>query len=137
MADCECIPVNLCINPEDLPGGQGLQTWESDWFDIAASGVYNFTHNLALTEPWKCQPRVVAKVKTAQAGWEVDDIVFGDGSNYIGSTASAEIGWAICISQNSALGTFGNTGNYVCNKKDGGTETLSKTSVKCKLLISY
>lgn len=125
---CDCPPGGT---------GTGMRVWESDWFNIAASGVYNFTHNLSLAEPWKCLPRVIGQVTVAGGGWEVGDIVFADGSNFLGATATMEDGWAICMTENSALVSFGNGSCFVRNGKTGGYGPLVKTSVKCKLLINY
>ncbi len=148
MSNCECetpsveVPVlGIKLNlPESIingGGGGGLRTWESDWFDIAASGVYTFTHNLGLTDAWKCRPTIVGQVTTAENGWDAGDIIFADGSNYTGATATNEVGWAICISENDAHVTFGNSTAFIQNKKTGGYGPLYKNKVRCKLLIDY
>ncbi len=133
-----CLPIELCIDPADLPGGGGsFNTWESEWFDIAPSRFYTFNHNLDLTEPWKCLPRIVGRVKTASGNWEVGEYIFGDGSNYNGSTAENEIGWVIGVSENDAHVSFGNMTGYVYTRKGGGAGNIAKSRVQCKLLISY
>ena len=148
MSTCECetpgveVPVlGIKLNlPESIINGGGdggLRTWESDWFDIAASGAYTFTHGLELSEPWKCAPRLVARIETAINAWKVGDIVFADGANYNGNTNNTEIGWIISVSENEAVVAFGNAAGYAYNNKTGGYNGISKANVKCKLLIDY
>ena len=125
---CDCPPGGT---------GTGMRVWESDWFDIAASRAYTFQHNLNLASPWTCSPRLVARVKTAQANWAVGDIIFAEGSNYIGDTANQEIGWAVSLSADTVHVTFGNFGSFMGNNKNGGHLGISKSNVECKLVFYY
>ena len=121
------------------PGEPGTtRRWQSDWFDIAASSVHTFEHNLELEAPWESNPRIVIRVDTAAAGWEAGDIVFGDGANHVITNGSGvEIGWAVAVSASSAHVTFGNDTNIMRNAKTGGRGSLPKANVKGKLVLDY
>ena len=125
--------------PKQSETGGALNTWESDWFNIAASGAYDFTHSLALEKPWKCMPRIIGRVKTASGGWQVGEILFCDGCNYVGCTGDCDFGWTISVSSDTAHVSFGNYVNYMGILRAGGASSniLPKKDVECKLLITY
>lgn len=152
QTNCACsvpsvaIPVTgltLNLSQEALDGAVGpagngeLRTWESEWFSSVSGGGNSFEHNLNLEEPWRCLARLVARVKTPASGWQPDEIIFGDGSNYMGKTASTEIGWVITLTTNTISVGFGNHGAFLETGKNGGAVDLLRPNVECKLLISY
>ena len=145
---CTCMETNTTLvvpltafieNFEGLPSGGAapLRTWEGPWFQPVPGESYSFDHDLDLEHPWRCEPMIVGKVHTSQAGWLVDEIVFTHGSNYNGATAYTEIGWLASITENTCLVTFGNNAQFTCGKRSGGYGTLSKASVMCKMVLRY
>ena len=125
------------VEVPDLGLSSEDRIWESDWFIMKANGCYVFTHNLNFDEPWLCAPRVVGMVTTASAGWAAGDVLFADGANYVGSTAKTERGWTVQIDRNTARVTTANGEGFIATKKTGGFDGVSKTDVKCKLVINY
>ncbi len=123
--------------PAPGPSESGIKTWESDWFKIAENRAYNFQHNLNFTKPWLIMPRLVFRVIKAEGGWEIGDIIFADGQNYVGATGSSEMGWAISATATEAQVTFGNHNLLFGTKKSGGFGTLYKSSVEANLVITY
>ena len=122
---------------DEMGSSGNTRMWESDWFAVSASGTQTVTHDLGLESPWKCTPKVVTKVETPAAGWQTGEIIFSDGTNYVGAGSSAELGWAIAISENEAHMSFGNSPNHIANARGGGFGFLPKANVKCKLVIEY
>lgn len=133
------LPESIFPNPGEP--GTGVNTWQSDWFDIKATSAFDFTHNLNLEKPWLCMPRIVGRVKTASGGWAVGEILFCDGDNYVGNTSAMDVGWVISVDANSAHVAFGNSQFFHGILRAGGcissSQTLPKTTVECKLVISY
>ena len=113
--------------------------WETDYFDIAPSGLYSF--DLSNT-PFANIPReainiqMVGKVKTAQNGFKVDDYVYPQFANYIGSTGGMEGGSTPYISSNVLSIRFGNDPWFVAASPNGPAGWLDKTNVKVKLILT-
>ena len=132
-----CVYVGGAAGTPVQPGGTGFRTWESDWFDASYSHAYSFTHDLGLTEPWRCFPHLVVRIKEAQYGWQPGDIIFGEGANYNGNTSYTEMGWAIGVAENGAHITFGNNGSLGMPNKNGGFGYITYNNMECKLIIHY
>ena len=113
--------------------------WETDFFDIAPSGLYSF--DLSNT-PFANIPReainiqMVGKVKTAQNGYKVDDYVWPQFANYNGSTGGYEMGSTPNISGNVLSIRFGNESWFVAATPNGPANGLSRTNVKVKLILT-
>ena len=113
--------------------------WETDYFDIAPSGLYSF--DLSNT-PFANIPReainiqMVGKVKTAQNGFKVDDYVYPQFDNYFGKGSDTEIGSTPYISSNVLSIRFGNSSYFVVSAPNNPTAGLAKTNVKVKLILT-
>ena len=138
--DCETvidIPLKIYVDTQQGGATDGVRKWKSDWFDIAASTNMRVEHNLNLEDPSDCHVTLVARVKNDATDWKAGDIVFADGSNVNGASASVEVGWTITLSGTDALVSFGNASSYVANAKAGGCGLLSKANVECRLVVLY
>ena len=113
--------------------------WETDYFDIAPSGLYSF--DLSNT-PFANTPReainiqMVGKVKTAHNGFKVDDYVYPQYANYNGNTGGSEQGSTPYISSNVLSIRFGNDGWFVSAAPNGPAKGLGVTHVKVKLMLT-
>ena len=115
--------------------------WETDYFDIAPSGLYSF--DLSNT-PFANIPReainiqMVGKVKTAQNGFNVDDYVYPQFANYVGTVSKTkEAGSTPYISGNVLSIRFGDDDDsFVVPGPNGATSWLGKTRVKVKLILT-
>ena len=113
--------------------------WETDYFDIAPSGLYSF--DLRNT-PFANIPReviniqMVGKVKTAQNGFKVDDYVYPQFANYNGASGGYEMGSTPYISGNVLSIRFGNESWFVAAVPNGPANGLSRTNVKVKLILT-
>lgn len=114
--------------------------WETDYFDIAPSGLYSF--DLSNT-PFTNVPReainiqMVGKVKTAQNGFKVDDYVYPQFGNYVGTVSKVhEAGSTPYISGNVLSIRFGDDESFVVPGPNGATGWLGKTNVKVKLILT-
>lgn len=115
--------------------------WETDYFDIAPSGLYSF--DLSNT-PFANIPReainiqMVGKVKTAQNGFKVDDYVYPQFCNFVGKVSKNEAGSTPYISGNVLSIRFGDDDSFVIPGPNGGSGTswLGKTNVKVKLILT-
>lgn len=128
---------NISLNVFTTPGN--IIKWETDFFDIAPSGLYSF--DLSNT-PFANIPReainiqMVGKVKTAQNGFKVDDYVWPQFANYIGSTGGMEGGSTPYISSNVLSIRFGNDPWFVAASPNGPAGWLDKTNVKVKIILT-
>lgn len=129
---------NISLNVFTTPGN--IIKWETDYFDIAPSGLYSF--DLSNT-PFANIPReainiqMVGKVKTAQSGFEVDDYVWPQFSNYVGTVSKTkEAGSTPYISGNVLSIRFGDDDSFVVPGPNGATGWLAKTNVKVKLILT-
>ena len=113
--------------------------WETDYFDIAPSGLYSF--DLSNT-PFANIPReainiqMVGKVKTAQNGFKVDDYVYPQFANYNGNTGRTEQGSTTYISGNVLSIKFGNESWFVAATPNGVASGFVKKNVKVKLILT-
>ena len=127
---------NISLNVFTTPGN--IIKWETDFFDIAPSGLYSF--DLSNT-PFANIPReainiqMVGKVKTAQNGFKVDDYVYPQFANYIGSSAN-EIGSTPYIRDNVLSIRFGNDNAFVVSGPNGAVSGILKTNVKVKIILT-
>ena len=128
---------NISLNVFTTPGN--IIKWETDFFDIKPSGLYSF--DLSNT-PFANIPReainiqMVGKVKTAHNGFNVDDYVWPQFSNYLGSGES-EVGSTPRIRGNVLSIRFGNNQTFVVSGPNGAsTSWLGKTNVKVKLILT-
>ena len=116
-----------------------IRKWETDYFDIAPNGLYSF--DLSNT-PFANIPReainiqMVGKVKTAQNGFKVDDYVYPQFANYVGSTGDREIGSTPYISGNVLSIRFGNSSDFVTAGPNGAISGINKPNVKVKLILT-
>ena len=128
---------NISLNVFTTPGN--IIKWETDYFDIAPSGLYSF--DLSNT-PFADIPReainvqMVAKVKTAQSGFKVDDYVYPQFANFNGNIANAEEGSTLYISSNVLSICFGNGHSFVVSGPNGAISGIIKTNVKVKLILT-
>ena len=128
---------NISLNVFTTPGN--IIKWETDFFDIAPSGLYSF--DLSNT-PFANIPReainiqMVGKVKTAQSGFKVDDYIYPQFDNYFGNGSDVEIGSTPYISGNVLSIRFGNSSYFVIATPNGPTTGLTKTNVKVKLILT-
>ena len=128
---------NISLNVFTTPGN--IIKWETDFFDIAPSGLYSF--DLSNT-PFANIPReainiqMVGKVKTAQSGFKVDDYVYPQFANYNGNTSGSEQGSTPYISGNVLSIRFGNEGWFVAAVPNGPVKGLNTTNVKVKLILT-
>lgn len=113
--------------------------WETDYFDIAPSGLYSF--DLSNT-PFANIPReainiqMVGKVKKTESGFKVDDYVYPQFNNYFGNGSDVEIGSTPYISGNVLSIRFGNSSYFVVPVPNNPTAGLGKTNVKVKLILT-
>lgn len=128
---------NVSLNVFTTPGN--IIKWETDFFDIAPSGLYSF--DLSNT-PFANTPReainiqMVGKVKTAQNGFKVDDYVYPQFGNYVGKVSKNEAGSTPYISGNVLSIRFGDDDSFVIPGPNGATGWLAKTNVKVKLILT-
>ena len=128
---------NISLSVFTTPGN--IIKWESDYFDIAPSGLYSF--DLTNT-PFANIPReviniqMVGKIKTAQNGFKVGDYIYPQFSNYIGDTGSSEVGSTPYISGNVLSIRFGNSSSFVVSGPNNPTAGLTKINVKVKLILT-
>lgn len=129
---------NLKSDVTELKGN--ISKWETDYFDIAPSGLYSF--DLSNT-PFANIPReainiqIVGKVKTAQNGFKVDDYVYPQFANYVGTVSKTkEAGSTPYISGNVLSIRFGDDDSFVVSGPNGATSWLGKTRVKVKLILT-
>lgn len=128
---------NISLNVFTTPGN--IIKWETDYFDIAPSGLYSF--DLSNT-PFANIPReainiqMVGKVKTAQSRFKVDDYVYPQFTNYNGNTSRSEVGSTPYISGNVLSIKFGDDGWFVSATPNGTALGLAKTNVKVKLILT-
>lgn len=127
---------NISLNVLTTPGN--IIKWETDYFDIAPSGLYSF--DLSNT-PFANIPReainiqMVGKVKTAQNGFKVDDYVYPQFANYF-AAGNTEIGSTPYISGNVLSIRFGDSANFVIAAPGGPEVVVAKTNVKVKLILT-
>ena len=113
--------------------------WETDYFDIAPSGLYSFDLSntpLANIPREAINIQMVGKVKTAQNGFNVGDYVYSQFANYVGSTANREVGSTPYISGNVLSIRFGDDDSFVIPGPNGATGWLGKINVKVKLILT-
>ena len=129
---------NLKSDVTELKGN--ISKWETDYFDIAPSGLYSF--DLSNT-PFANIPReainiqMVGKVKTAQNGFKVDDYVYPQFANYVGTVSKTkEAGSTPYIRGNVLSIRFGDDESFVVSGPNGATSWLGKTRVKVKLILT-
>lgn len=130
---------NISLNVFTTPGN--IIKWETDYFDIAPSGLYSF--DLSNT-PFANIPReainvqMVGKVKTAQNGFKVDDYVYPQFGNFVGKVSKNEAGSTPYISGNVLSIRFGDDDSFVIPGPNGGSGAswLAKKNVKVKLILT-
>ena len=128
---------NISLNVFTTPGN--IIKWETDFFDIAPSGLYSF--DLSST-PFANIPReainiqMVGKVKTAQNGFKVDDYIYPQFANFNGNIANVEEGSTLYISSNVLSICFGNGNSFVVSGPNGAILGIIKTNVKVKLILT-
>ena len=128
---------NVVTSINGLPAS--ICKWETDFFDIAPSGLYSF--DLSNT-PFANIPReeiniqMVGKVKTVQNGFKVGDYVYPQFANYVGASGSTEIGSTPYISGNVLSIKFGNSSDFVTAVPNDAIKGIDKTDVKVKLILT-
>ena len=127
---------NVTLDVLTTPGN--IIKWETDYFDIAPSGLYSF--DLSNT-PFANIPReainiqMVGKVKTAQNGFKVDDYVYPQFANFF-ANGDTEMGSTPYISGNVLSIRFGNEESFVVSGPNSGTSWIGKAHVKVKLILT-
>lgn len=129
---------NVTLDVLTTPGN--IIKWETDFFDIAPSGLYSF--DLTNT-PFANIPReainiqMVGKVKTAQNGYKIGDYVYPQFGNYVGTVSKTkEAGSTPYISGNVLSIRFGDDDSFVVPGPNGATSWLVKANVKVKLILT-
>ena len=128
---------NISLNVFTTPGN--IIKWETDYFDIAPSGLYSFDlSNTAFANiPREAiNIQMVGKVKTAQVGFKVDDYIYPQFANYIGNTGGLEIGSTPYISGNVLSIRFGGDKFFVSAGPNGAFSCIEKANVKVKLMLT-
>ena len=115
-----------------------IETWESEWFTIAMSQSHSW--NLAstgmnATNSIHIKPEIIAKVITADAGYAVGDIVYGQWMNYIGSTGSQEQGSSLCFTNSTLTFSTGNAYMWGNVKKGGGQDGIATENAQLKIIL--
>lgn len=130
--------------PSSIPEipGSVKSYFESDWFDIASSGKYDFDvsdiKSLINIDPEQRCIKLWAKVKTASGEWQVGDILSLDTTNYTGLTSDSEMG-SVSYWRNNVLSvSLGSDSYLLANSPSGGTATtkLLKSDVQLKVIVS-
>ena len=125
---------NISLNVFTTPGN--IIKWETDYFDIAPSGLYSFdlSNTAFVNIPREAiNIQMVGKVKTAQNGFKVDNYVYPQFGNYVGKVSKNEAGSTPYISGNVLSIRFGDDDSFVISGPNGATSWLAKTNVKVKL----
>ena len=129
---------NVTLDVFTTPGN--IIKWETDFFDIKPSGLYSFDLSntpFANISREAINIQMVAKVKTAQNGFKVDDYVYPQFCNYVGTVSKTkEAGSTSYISGNVLSIRFGDDGAFVVSGPNGATGWLAKTNVKVKLILT-
>lgn len=115
-----------------------LITYETDWFDIAASGLYSFDlagTSIANLDFSDLEVKLIGKVKTAQNSYEVGDIIYPQFANYIGNTSGTETGSTIYFRGTTMNIRFGNAPEFVNAGPAGTTKLINKANVQCKIRL--
>lgn len=119
--------------------GYRLIYWETDYFDIASSGLYSFdlsNTDFANISKDTITVQMVGKVKTAQNGFKVGDYVYPQFANYVGASANDENGSTPYISGNVLSIRFGNDIVFVNAGPNGALYGVYKENVKVKLILT-
>ncbi len=112
--------------------------YETDWFNIAPSGAYAFdlTNEPILSIPYnKWNLKMIAKVKTAQNGYNIGDIVFPQYANIVGNTGNQEQGSTYTLRNDTLLIGFGQSSDFIGTSPLGGYSAISKINVQVKIII--
>lgn len=113
-------------------------TYETDWFDIAASGLYSFNLSgkpIANIDFGNIDVQLLGKVKTAQNGYVVGDIIYPQFANYVGNTSGQEFGSTIWFSGTTMSVRFGKDKSFVAAGPAGGEKYIYKANVQCKIRL--
>lgn len=125
-------------NTVNIVDSNNYYRYETPYFNIAVNGLYSFDLSgksiLSLPVEYR-KVSMLAKVKTAQSGYKVNDIIYPQFANYVGSTSSSEIGSGIWISGNSLNIRFGNDTNFIHPGPNGAINAISKANVQVKIIV--
>lgn len=121
----------------DLSNVSAYAKFETSWFDVEKSGLYSFTLsgdilNIPLE---KRRLTLLGKVKTAQNGFQVGDIIYPQNANYIGSTSQSEMGSTSWIRGNTLGIKFGNDGAFVASSPKSPYNGIQFENIQCKLIV--
>lgn len=119
-------------------GSYRLIYWETDYFDIAPSGLYSFdlsNTDFANISKDAINIQMVGKVKTDERGFKVGDYVYPQFAN-LNFNGNNEVGSTPYISGNVLSICFGNDLWFVDATPNGPTMGLHKTNVKVKLILT-
>ena len=131
--DKAATPAGVAAQVAAAPGGEH---WESGWFDCAHNTAYSFNHNLNIAVE-RQKVRALWKVKTAQSGYAVGDILDLSCGNYYTNTTSNnwEMGWAFAQTANSILMSNGNTTRIASMLKTGGLGLLNREHLQAQIIV--
>ncbi len=78
---------------------------------------------------------MIAKVKTAQNGYNIGDIVFPQYANIVGNTGNQEQGSTYTLRNDTLLIGFGQSSDFIGTSPLGGYSAISKINVQVKIII--
>jgi hypothetical protein len=109
--------------------------WESSWFNIAASGYYDFTHN-ANVDPERQKWDVLFKVKTANSGWSVGEIIDPSYFDLLAASSTGDGSTLWLKDANSVRLAFSTSTRIGGVAKYGSWSSLLKSYFQCKLILT-
>lgn len=121
---------------EDKISKSDLITYETDWFDIAAYGLYIFTmpQDILSIPAEKRKVRLATKIKTATTDYHAGDIIDVSYTNSTGASG-VEQGCSIVFRNSVCRIALGSAAAFFYTKGDGGSASVNKTNCQIKLFI--
>ena len=112
--------------------------WESGWFSCAKSASVSWNLSSAGMSASNANliiPEVIGKVITADGNYAVNDIVYGQWSNYVGATGGQCHGYSLCFTGSTLMFSAGNSANWTDTKKGGGQADLLTQNCQYKVIL--
>ena len=112
--------------------------WESSWFSCADSSSVSWNLSSAGMSASNANliiPEIIGKVITADGNYAVNDIVYGQWSNYVGSSSNQEMGYSLTFTGSTLMFSVGNAANWTAVKKGGGKDNLENTACQYKVIL--
>lgn len=115
-----------------------VQVWESGWVSVADSASYSWnvsSAGMSASTANKIVPEILGKVVTADGNYAVNDVVYGQWSNYVGSSSNREMGYSLTFTGSTLMFSAGNDANWTAVKKGGGKDNLLTANVQYKIIL--